>query len=474
MTEVFHSMPPWLWFVVALIALFLARKPVHQGIYSLARFFHQSLRLAANAVAAAETRLQQRNREVLLTAGREASERHIEREFDRIDSAMKKELAQYPALHRKLCEQLTAIDEDYVRSAEVPPEPTNWPKAIKAVAEIPAKQDTVVSDVLEIIHSSMRKAEAKALEAYRESARERHLLLKRMMPAWRSILTSLGRVNKTVTAVQQRAKLIDRHMDRYEEIIQGSDRAQRMLSSSSLAQFFISAFMLAIAAAAVLVNFHLIARAMTEVIGGASYVGNFTIADIAALVIILVEIAMGLFLMECLRITRLFPVISALHEKLRTRMMWAAVALLLLLTTVEAGLAFIREPLLQGDLAARVQAGQEMVATTAGGAYWIATAAQMGMGVILPLALIFVAIPLESFIASARTVIGIIAAFSLRLLSVILRVAGSGILSAGSLLVRAFDILIFFPLWLESRFVSWRQKVAQRAAEKPLPNVEQP
>ncbi|SDZ99384.1 hypothetical protein [Microbulbifer marinus] len=456
MTELLHSLPLWLWFLLALLALFVARKPVHQGIFSLARFFHQSLRLGANAVANAEQRLQERNREVLLAAGREAAERHVEREFDRIEATMKKELAQYPALHRKLCEQLTAIDEDYVRSAEVPPEPTNWAKAIKAVAEIPAKSDPVVGDVLDTIHQSMRKAEAKALEAYRESARERHQLLKRMMPSWRSMLSTLGRVNKSVDSVIHRAKVLDGHMERYEEIQQGSNRALRMLSSSSLSQFFIATFVLAIAVGGALINFHLIARPMTEMVGGTSYIGNFKVADISALVIILVEITMGLFVMECLRITRLFPVISALNDKLRTRMMWAAFVLLFFLASVEAGLAFMREILMQEDLAVSAQLRGAEVEAAVGGVYWITTAAQMGMGFILPFALTFVAIPLENFIASARTVIGLLTTFFLRVLSVTLRLAGTAALRCGSLLVRVYDIVIFLPLWLEDMVVNWR------------------
>ncbi|WP_346837369.1 hypothetical protein [Microbulbifer sp. SAOS-129_SWC] len=460
MTELFNSLPLWLWFALGLVALFVARRPVHQGILSLARFFHHSLRLGANAVASAEMRLQQRNREVLMAAGREAAERHVEREFDRIETTMKKELAQYPTLHRRLCEQLTAIDEDYVRSAEVPPEPTNWAKAIQAVAEIPAKQDPVVGDVLEIIHSSMRKAESKALEAYRESARERHQLLKRMMPHWRSMLTTLGRVNKSVESVQHRAKVLDGHMERYEEIQQDSDRAQRMLSSSSLSQFFISAFVLAVAVGGALINFHLIARPMSEMVGGTSYIGNFKVADISALVIILVEVSMGLFLMECLRITRLFPVIGALSDKLRRRMMWAAFILLFFLASVEAGLAFMREILMQEDLAVSAQLRGEQITAGAGGLYWITTAAQMGMGFVLPFALTFVAIPLENFIASARTVIGVLSAFVLRALSVLLRLTGTASLRLGAMLVRLYDIAIFFPLWLESKFLDWRNSSA--------------
>jgi hypothetical protein len=166
---------------------------------------------------------------------------------------------------------------------------------------------------------------------------------------------------------------------------------------------------------------------------------------------------MGLFVMECLRITRLFPVISALNDKLRMRMMWAAFVLLLFLATVEAGLAFMREILMQDDLAVSAQLRGDEVASATSGVYWITTAAQMGMGFILPFALTFVAIPLENFIASARTVIGVLASFALRLISVLLRLCGTAALRLGSMLVRLYDIVIFFPLWLENKFLAWRE-----------------
>jgi len=75
------------------------------------------------------------------------------------------------------------------------------------------------------------------------------------------------------------------------------------------------------------------------------------VADIAALVIIMVEVSMGLFLMESLRITRLFPVIGALPDKVRVRMMFVTFAILLMLASVEAGLAYMREILMQDELA---------------------------------------------------------------------------------------------------------------------------
>src|SRR5690606_38543644 len=144
---------------------------------------------------------------------------------------------------------------------------------------------------------------------------------------------------------------IDNHMAEYRDIHRGNDAALRRLSSSSLTQFFVSMFVLAIAVGGAIINFNLIARPMSEMVGGTSMVGSMKVADIAALVIILVEISMGLFLMESLRITRLFPVISALDDRLRRRMIWISLTILTLLAAVEAGLAFMREILVQDELA---------------------------------------------------------------------------------------------------------------------------
>src|SRR5690606_28605569 len=108
------------------------------------------------------------------------------------------------------------------------------------------------------------------------------------------------------------------------------------LSSSSLVYFFVSALVLAVAAGGASINFSLIARPMADMVGGTSLIGGVRTADIAALVIIMVEISMGLVLMESLRITRLFPVIGALPDKVRIRMVWITFTILLLLASVEA------------------------------------------------------------------------------------------------------------------------------------------
>jgi hypothetical protein len=161
---------------------------------------------------------------------------------------------------------------------------------------------------------------------------------------------------------------------------------------------------------------------------------------------------MGLFLMESLRITRLFPVISALPDKTRVRMVYITFVILFLLASVEAGLAYMREVLLHDELATSALLRGDAAGATATGEYlWITTAAQMGMGFILPFALVFVAIPLETFVHSLRTVVGLFAIWLLRALVLLLRVTGTVVLYLGTLLKHVYDLPLFVPLWLNER-----------------------
>jgi len=337
--------------VLAVLVLYLARGSAHVVIRTICEALHDAVNLAAQAAANAEQKLSQRNREVLLAAGQEAKERIIEREFDRVGDSVHRDLAGYPALQRTLSDSITHIEEDHQRAVDVPPDPPGWVKAVEAVAKMDRGKDAMVGEILNDIHKSLVKAHESAMKEYRTASRQRHELLRRMMPHWRRIQQTLGRVNKNLESLLQRSRSIDRHMNEYEEIARGTDRAVSVLSSSSIVQFFISALVLGIAVGGAAINFSLIARPMAEMVGGTSFIGGFRTADIAALVIIMVEISMGLFLMESLRITRLFPVIGALPDKIRVRMIAVTFTILLMLASVEAGLAYMREILMQDELA---------------------------------------------------------------------------------------------------------------------------
>ena len=452
------SITPWpvlsalLWVILIVAALYLVRATAHRAIHAAAHVSHRSLKVASKAVSRSESHLADRNRDVLLAQGREAKERIIEREFDRINETVRKDLANYSSLHRKLSESIDRIEKDHQEAVDVPPDPPGWVKAVEAVAEMDAKDGRAhVGSILSDIHKSLIKAHKEAMAAYRTASTKRHRLLRLMRPEWRTIQQQLSAVGKNVDSLLSRSVTIDRHMQEYEDIVHGRDRAVSVLSSSSLVNFFVSAFVLCIAIGGATINFSLIARPMAEMVGGTNLIGGFRTADIAALVIIMVEISMGLFLMESLRITRLFPVIGALPDRTRIRMIWITFAILFLLASVEAGLAYMREVLLHDELATSALLRGEAGATATGDFLWITTAAQMGMGFILPFALTFVAIPLETFVHSLRTVVGLIGLATLRALSLALRLLAGIFLFLGVLLRQAYDLPLFVPLWLEER-----------------------
>jgi hypothetical protein len=469
--NVLLSITPWpvmsaiIWVVLLVAVLYFARRTAHQAIRTTSGALSHGLRIASHSLSNAQTRLSERNREVLLAAGREAKERSIEREFARVGETVRKDLANYPHLHRGLSEAIGRIEKDHQDAVEVPPDPPGWIRAVEAVSKLDAKDGG--GDVLADMHKSIVKAHKEAMEAYRDASTERHELLRAMMPRWRDVQQILTDVDKKVESLLSRSVGVDRHMQEYEQIVKREDKALSVLSSSSLVQFFVSAMVLLVAIGGAAINFSLIARPMAEMVGGTSFIGVFKTADIAALVIIMVEISMGLFLMESLRITRLFPVIGALPDKLRVRMIWITFTILLLLASIEAGLAYMREVLLQDELAtsALLRGGETSMENSS---LWITTAAQMGMGFILPFALVFVAIPLETFVHSLRTVVGLVGIGLLRLFALVLRVLGNGFRHLGTLIERLYDLPLFVPLWLESQ-----RAVDRNKAEVPVADLRE-
>ncbi|MEP5764974.1 MAG: hypothetical protein ABJ308_10275 [Halieaceae bacterium] len=437
-------------FLILSLLFYFSRHSLRNGLLHASNTLYRACRMGSTALRQAERVLQLRNREVLLEQGRQATERSIEREFERIDHSVRKELGDYPALHRQVSEAITAIEEDYQRSREVPPTPHGWTDAIEAISRIP-KADGIVGTMLEGVQLSIESMEERAIKEYRQDSRERHRLLSKARPHWQELVRRLGGAEVKLQRLLDRASAIDNHMADYTAINKDSDSALRRLSTSSLTEFFVATFVLAIAVGGAIINFHLIARPMAEMVGGTGAIGSLRVADIAALVIIMVEISMGLFLMESLRITRLFPVISALDDRLRVRMVWISLGILTSLAMVEAGLAFMREILVQDELATAAMLRGDSEAMAPPPFMWITTAAQMGMGFVLPFALTFVAIPLETFVHSLRTVLGMLTAAALRLTATLLRIIGTVLRGLGPFLAEVCDAVAFLPLWVEGK-----------------------
>ncbi|MFW2373034.1 MAG: hypothetical protein ACN4GM_07920 [Gammaproteobacteria bacterium] len=439
----------FIWLVILVVLMYIARNPAHQMILVATHSLRNALKIMAYSVLKGEQKLILRNREVLLAHGREQTERYIEREFQRVEAIINRDLSGYPTLQRDLNMQITRINEEYVHSGEVPPKPPEWLKAIETVAQIPVEGSPVVAKILNDIHITLKKAMDKNVAEYRKANKERHGLLKKMMPYWRSLNKTLESVEKKITGLENRSNVIDSHMKQYEGILAKTDYAERMLSSSSLTQFFISGLVLVIATIGMYVNYHLVALPMSEMVGGGSYVSGTSIkaSDVAAMFIIAIEVILGLFLMESLGVTRLFPVINALDDKKRKAIVISTFIFLFVFAAIESSLAYMRD-LLAADHEALTQvlSGVEVEEPEF---RWIPSVGQMVMGFILPFALTFVAIPLESFIHSGRTVFGIALAWSLRMTSLGIRLLGNLLVGGGKFLVTLYDLVIFLPLRIE-------------------------
>ena len=441
-----------IWLAIGVFVAYLGRNPAHALLRSTGRTIYVACRLFAASLRRLEERMQQRNKEVVLALGQDAAERAIEREFHRVNAVVTRDLAAYPALHRRISDTIDKIEKDYQSATDAPPLPPAWLDAVDSIAGIPRTGDATVCSILDNIGKTLENAHEETQKAYRKSTLQRHKLLGAMQPQWRELGQSLSRVKDTIDGLEERSQEIDKQMKTYESIRNAEDTAARTLSSSSLTQFFISTLVLVIAVFGGLINFQLIALPMSEMVGGASYIGPMKTSDIAALVIIMVEIAMGLFLMESLRITNLFPIIGSMDDKMRKRMAVITFSILAILATVESSLAYMRD-LLALDREALTQslAGGSVVEASF---RWIPSIGQMILGFILPFALAFVAIPLESFVHSLRTVLGMLGLALVHAAIFTARLLGGCARQLSLVLISLYDLFIMLPLGIERLVVA--------------------
>ncbi len=436
-----------IWTILLVTAMYLARSSAHQSIAAAARSLRAALRMTAASLMALEQHMVKRNKQVILQTGQESTERTIEREFQRVNTIVERDLSGYPAAQRTITDLINKIETDYQASNETPPSPPEWLEAVDTISRIEKGGDSTVSQVLQSIQETIESAHEETVKAYRKSSLDRLQVLKRMLPSWRGLSQTVTSMSTAVTDLSERSVFIDKQMDKYERIRRNDDQVTRVLTSSSLTQFFVAGLVLVIAIFGGLINYQLIALPMSEMVGGVSEIGGWRTADIAAMVIIMVEVAMGLFLLESLRITHLFPIISSMDDKMRKRMVVVTLTILTILATVEASLAYMRDLLaLDREALAQSLAG---VAASNVEFRWIPSIGQMVMGFILPFALAFVAIPLESFIHASRTVIGLVVASMVRALAYAAKMTGQMMYQAGRISIHVYDMAIFLPLSIE-------------------------
>lgn len=442
-----------IWLLLLMVVLYIARTPAHRLLRSIGGLVYRAMRIAARSLMRSSERLNERNREVMLVQAREHQVQKLQREFERVAAYVNRDLSAYPALNRQLSGMGARVEEDFQHSGEVPPMPPPWVEAVNSIAKIPTNGDPMIGSILRNVQDMLDKSSKQVVEAYRKAAGTRHELLQRMLPMWRYMNRKLESVERMFAGLGERTQKIDNQIARLETIIAGTDQVEETLKSSAVTQFFIASLLLAITIVGGVINFNLIAMPMSEMVGGASYIGPFHASDVAALMLVAMEVSVGVFLMDSLRFTHLFPAIAAMEDKVRRRVFLLMLIFLIVLACIESSLGFMRN-LLAADREALIQqlAGGATATSAAFQYRWLPSLAQMVLGFILPFLLAWAAIPLEMFVHSGRTVSGLVAASLLRFCALILRLTGNLFDSASKLLVTLYDTLIS-PMLLGERWI---------------------
>ena len=442
--------------LLAMLFLYAARKPMHGVIHSVCNLVTQSTRFISRWLFLSAENLRLRNQSVLLAHSQDSAATMIDREFERVTNIIRKDMQEFPALQRKLMEEVTRIEDDYRKCGEVPAPPPEWVSALESVSQIKSGGD-IPRKLLEDINKSIQKIHDKTVAEFRRSYEERHKILKGMQPSWRSVEKLIGDMDKKMVTLNANAKQIDGHMTKFEGIRAKDSKTEHALTTSAFVQLAISALVMVIAMGGAFINYKLIALPMSEMVGASDYITNsLRTSDVAALVIILMEASMGLFLLESLRITQLFPKIASMDDRMRRRLMLASLIFLVILAAIESSLALMRDMLIADKAALMHDLSSTAPAATGGWMSNIPMAGQMIMGFVLPFALAFVAIPLESVVHSLRTVLGVLLVQIMRGLGFVLRFTGVVFRRIAKVLELGYDILIVLPLMVEKWVVAMR------------------
>src|SRR5713101_9510964 len=189
-------------FLIAMPFLYAARAPVHNLVRAVGHLASGPLRLVSRWLLAAAKDMQYRNRQVLLAHGQEETGQHIAREFERVALLVRRDLEGYPALQRRLLDEITRVEEDYKKCGEVPPPPPEWVDAVTAIAKVKSEGgNEMVQRILEEIKRSVHSIHDKALADYRRAYESRHKILNGFMPFWRSLDKTFGQVDKKLTGL---------------------------------------------------------------------------------------------------------------------------------------------------------------------------------------------------------------------------------------------------------------------------------
>lgn len=439
--------------LLSMVFLFLARGPMFEALKSLATGAAGGLRKIADWAQNLSVAMQENNRHVLLESGIADAEQKIMEEFRRLEATYAKHLSDYPKLHLKLDDNVTRIDRDYKECGQVVPSAPGWSEVIESITRVKESSgDRIIEKMLSEIHKSAVEGEKRALAELRTESAKRHKILSRMAPAWQRVEKLMASVNKKVGLVLETTSRIDKYMEHYEKIREGGRDSIEILSSRTSKLFIFSLIVIAVAVFGAFINFQLIALPMAELVPAGTRLAGIPVSEVSAMVIVALELVIGIFLLESIGITNIFPQIAGMTRNKRLILLYGSVFGLLFLASVEASLAVLREALAETKTSVDAALAGNAATTISAEGSRIAVIGQATLGFVLPWILAMVAVPLEMFIEASQHV------FS-RFLALLVRLFGhiAGILSyvveyTIEITLHLYDAYIIIPAQIAAMF----------------------
>ena len=442
------------WVLLVLVVCYLARWPVHGLVRAISLSLRHAGRMLARHVEAAARRARVWSRQLLLVQQRDSVRQELVLDFDRLAFQVDRDLADLPVLRERLTRQLSAMEEDFRRSAEVPPEPPAWAQVTRVIADESERRTGEIARALEDIRDALAQYRADAREEIRESSHRRYLLLYRMTPRWRRVEAVLERVNARFARIEQR---IDQ-LRRREYLLRSGRRRERIgtLALATLGRFALASAILVAAWYGVVLLFGLLQPVLTAVVGNQPLLNGLGAASVMGGLVIFIQLGLVLLLCEALRLSRVLPGVAPAELSRRRLLFWAAFLPLLALAAAMAflhlrlGLAEIMQPgLLLAPEALELRVTGEMI---------------QGLALFtLPFLLGLGAIALGVLLRSVRPTIGMLITGALQVVAFLLRGVVVASAVAARLLIQLYDLLIFLPLWLEALWRARRSAAALTA-----------
>ncbi len=436
-----------IWVVLSMVFLFFAREPMHKVIGALQTSTVGGLRKIAAWAQEAANDMRKKDRKVLLESGVASAQEKIMQEFRSIEAGYAKHLADYPKLQLRLDEGISKIEADYKECGQLTPQAPGWGDVIETISRAEqATGDRIIEKMLNEIHKSAVSGEKKALAEYRDAAGKRHKILGSMASVWKRIEKVSNEVNKKVDNVRETTGNIDKLMAKFTKLTKGGEESVDMLSSRMTKLFIFSLFVITVAIFGAFINFQLIALPMSELVPAGTRVAGMMVSEVSALVIVALEIVLGIFLLEALGITNIFPQIAGMTMGKRRILLIASLFGLFFLASVEASLAVLRESLAAAKTALdNSLAGIAVAAPTNEEISNITVIGQATLGFVLPWILAMVAVPLEMFIEASQHAFTRIFSVLTTLFSHVANALAYLIETFFGLIIHLFDAYIIIP-----------------------------